>query len=90
MATTDATRADALIAKYIEPHPAKPGRAFAREKTRSVPVWALIATLAGDLSNADEVSRAYAIPREAMEAAIAYYQQNKAYIDAWNLLNRGE
>jgi hypothetical protein len=30
------------------------------------------------------------ISREAMDAAIAYYQQNKAYIDAWLLLNRGE
>jgi uncharacterized protein (DUF433 family) len=90
MATTGTTRADALIAEYIEPHPAKPGRAFAREKTRGVPVWALIATLADDFHNADEVANAYAIPREAMEAALAYYQQNKAYIDAWNLLNRGE
>lgn len=90
MATTEIHNADALIAKYIEPHPAKPGRAFARVKTRGVPVWALVAFLTDDFSNADEVASDYAIPREAMEAAIAYYQQNKAYIDAWLLLNRGE
>ncbi len=90
MATTNTTRADTLIAEYIEPHPAKPGRAFARVKTRGVPVWALIAFLEEDFSNADQVASDYAIPREAMDAAIAYYQQNKAYIDAWNLLNRGD
>ncbi|MHB8647554.1 MAG: DUF433 domain-containing protein [Thermomicrobiales bacterium] len=90
MATTDTTRADALIAKYIEPHPAKPGRAFARVKMRGVPVWALVAFLADDFSNADEVANDYAIPREAVDAAIAYYQQSKAYIDAFLLLNRGE
>lgn len=90
MAATGTTRANALIAKYIEPHPSKPGRAFARVKTRGVPVWALVAFLADDFSNADEVASEYAIPREAVEAAIAYYRQNKAYIDAWLLLNRGE
>lgn len=91
MATTDTTRADALIAEYIEPHPAKPGRAFARVKEPyGVPVWALIAFLADGFSNADQVAHDYAIPREALDAAIAYYQQNKAYIDAWLLLNRGE
>lgn len=90
MATTDTTRVDELIAKYIEPHPAKRGRAFARLKTYGVSVWALVGFLADDFSNADQVASDYAIPSEAMDAAIAYYQQNKAYIDAWLLLNRGE
>ena len=90
MATTEINRADALIAKYIEPHPAKPGRAFARVKEYGVPVWALIGFLTEDFSNADQVARDYAIPREAMNAAIAYYQQNREHIDAWLLINRGE
>ncbi len=90
MATTEIRDASALIAKYIEPHPAKPGRAFARVKEYGVPVWALIGFLAEDFGDADQVARDYAIPREAMDAAIAYYQQNKAYIDAWLLINRGE
>jgi uncharacterized protein (DUF433 family) len=90
MATTEIHNASALIARYIEPHPAKPGRAFARVKERGVPVWALIGFLAEDFSNADQVAQDYRISREAMDAAIAYYQQNKAYIDAWLLLNRGE
>jgi len=90
MATTDATRVDALIAKYIEPHPAKPGRAYARVREYGVPVWALIGFLTEDFSNADQVARDYGIPHDAMDAAIAYYQQNKSHIDAWLLINRGE
>jgi uncharacterized protein (DUF433 family) len=90
MATTEIHNASALIARYIEPHPAKRGRAFARVKERGVPVWALIGFLAEDFSNADQVAQDYRISREAMDAAIAYYQQNKASIDAWLLLNRGE
>jgi uncharacterized protein (DUF433 family) len=90
MATTETHNASALIARYIEPHPAKRGRAFARVKEQGVPVWALIGFLAEDFSNADQVAQDYMISREAMDAAIAYYQQNKAYIDAWLLLNRGE
>jgi uncharacterized protein (DUF433 family) len=90
MATAEIHNASALIARYIELHPAKPGRAFARVKEHGVPVWALIGFLAEDFSNADQVAHDYAISREAMDAAIAYYQQNKPYIDAWLLLNRGE
>jgi uncharacterized protein (DUF433 family) len=86
----DTARADALIARYIEPDPSRPGRAFARVKTRSVPVWALVAFLTDDFSNADQAAHDYAIPREAVDAAIAYYQQNRASVDAWLLLNRGE
>ncbi len=90
MATTSIHNADALIAKYIEPHPAKPGRAFARVREYGVPVWALVGFLAEDFSNADQVAHDYALPHEAMDAAIAYYRQNKAHIDAWLLLNRGD
>jgi hypothetical protein len=37
MATTETHNASALIARYIEPHPAKRGRAFARVKEQGVP-----------------------------------------------------
>ncbi len=40
-------RADALIAQYIEPHPAKPGIAEYRLRVEenSYPVWSIIASL---------------------------------------------
>jgi uncharacterized protein (DUF433 family) len=79
MATMEIHNADALIAKYIEPHPVKSGRAFARLKTYGVSVWVLVGWLVNDFSNADQVASDYAIPREAMDAAIAYCQQNNAY-----------
>jgi len=88
MATTSMHNADALIAKYIEPHPAKPGLSNTRVNVRGVPVWALIGWLEDDYSNADQVARDYAIPYEAMEAAIAFYERNKAVIDARLILNR--
>lgn len=53
MATTSIHNADALIAKYIEPHPAKPGLSNTRVNVRGVPVWALIGWLEDDYSNAD-------------------------------------
>jgi len=33
------------------------------------------------------LARDYALPREAVEAALAYYRRNKEYIDARLLLN---
>ncbi len=59
MATTEIRDASVLIAKYIEPHPAKPGRAFARVKEYGIPVWALIGFLAEDFSDADQVAHDY-------------------------------
>ncbi len=88
MATTDATRVDALIAQYIEPHPAKPGLSNTRVNVRGVPVWALIGWLEDDYSNANQVARDYVIPYEEMEAAIAFYERHKAVIDARLILNR--
>jgi hypothetical protein len=37
--------AEALIARHVEPHPARPGRGEWRLKERSVPVWALIGSI---------------------------------------------
>jgi uncharacterized protein (DUF433 family) len=63
------------------------GRADARLREYGVPVWALIGqwqALNGDL---EQLARDYELPREAVEAALAYYRCNKEYIDARLLLN---
>jgi hypothetical protein len=38
-------QAEALIARHVEPHPARPGRAEWRLKERGVPVWAIIGSV---------------------------------------------
>ena len=72
-----------LIARYIEQDPYRPGRYNARLTPYGVAVWAIAgrfeAVNHGDLNKA---AADYAIPREAVEAALAYYERNKAAIDA--------
>ncbi|MDI3340157.1 MAG: hypothetical protein QJR03_06450 [Sphaerobacter sp.] len=43
-ASPSAAEADSLIARYIEPNPARPGVAEARLIESGVPVWAIIPT----------------------------------------------
>ena len=72
-----------LIAQYIERNPHKPGLDEAWLKDFGVPVWALIGYLnlavGGDV---DRVAKDYHLPREAVEAAIAFYQRHRCRIDA--------
>ncbi len=80
--TTNET--DALIARHIEPHPdpVKEGHAWYRLKERGVPVYAIIGSMLPTFDNADDVADAFAVSREAVDAAIAYYRQHKATIDS--------
>ncbi len=72
-----------LIAQYIERNPNKPGLDEARLKNDHVSVWALIGYLnlavEGDI---DRVINDYGVPREAVQAAIAYYRRHRCRIDA--------
>ncbi len=83
-------RADALIAQYIEPHPAKPGIAEYRLRVEenSYPVWSIIASLELGTENIDEIMRDYQISRAAVEAARAYYARDKQAIDDRLAANR--
>lgn len=79
-----------LIERYIDPewdrYPG--GRADARLRDSGVPVWALVGQLQVLDDNVDQLAADYEIPREAVDAALAYYRRNKAYVDARLLLNR--
>jgi len=72
-----------LIARYIEPDPHRPGRYNARLIPSGVAVWAIVGRFEivnhGDLAAA---AADYDIPYEAVEAALAYYERNRAAIDA--------
>ena len=78
-----------LIERYIDldtdRYPG--GRADARLREYGVPVWALIGQLRVLDGDVDQLARDYELPREAVDAALAYYRRNKEYIDARLLLN---
>ena len=64
------------------------GRADARLKDYGVPVWALIGQLRAIGGDVDQLARDYGLPREAVDAALAFYGRNKKYVEARLLLNR--
>jgi hypothetical protein len=74
---------DALIRRYIAENPNRPGPADARFSESGTALWAFIeylnSAVAGDL---EQAARDYELPREAAEAALAYYQQHQSLIDA--------
>jgi uncharacterized protein (DUF433 family) len=79
---TRAPGARELIAEHIEQNPSLPGAADVRIRGHGVPVWALIGQHEATGRDAAAVARAYRIPRAAMDAALAYYRQHRAVIQA--------
>jgi uncharacterized protein (DUF433 family) len=71
-----------LIEKYIEPNPHRPGIAEARVVGYGVSVWALVGYLEAVHGDVARVANDYRLPREAVEAALAYYRRHKNLIDA--------
>ena len=74
--------AEALITRYIELDPDRPGIAEARLIGSGVPVWALIGHYQATGRDARYVADSYAVPLEAVQAALAYYRQHHAVIEA--------
>lgn len=70
----------------LDPH--RPGPAFARLVAYGRPVWAIIAGLQGNRWDVAQTAKDFAIPEEAVRAAIAHYAADPSHIDAWLLLNR--
>ena len=71
-----------LIAKWIRPHPWRRGAADARLVAPQISVWALIGYLHMVGGDVGRVAEDYQIPLEAVEAALAYYDQHAAEIRA--------
>ncbi len=77
--TRQADTENDLIARYIvSSADGTPDRA--RLAGSGVEVWALIGYLRA--YSVDETAVDYDLPREAVEAALAYYEQNRGIIDA--------
>jgi uncharacterized protein (DUF433 family) len=82
-----------LIERYVDPDTGRyaHGRADARLRGSGTPVWALVGHLRAVVGEqADhptpaaigQLAEDYALPREAVEAVLAYYRRHKALIDA--------
>ena len=73
---------EALIARYLEPNPNRPGPADWWLKDSGVSVWALVGYWLTVGQDVERVASAYAVPPEAVAAALAYYRRNREIIDA--------
>jgi uncharacterized protein (DUF433 family) len=70
------------VSGLIVPDPSRSGKAeYVLAGTRTH-VWAIIGYWHAVKGDIDEVARDYEVPREMIEAAIAYYGQHRAIIDA--------
>jgi len=77
------TSDEALVARYVEENPYRPGAANVRlVSPYGVPVWALVGYLSVVENDPVRVAEDYELPLEAVEAALAYYRQHKTAIDA--------
>ena len=81
------TRASALIECHIEADPHRLGPGEARLKAFGVPVWALVGHMNAVHGERKRVAEDYEVPEEAVSAALAYYDQHRAAIDARLLAN---
>lgn len=87
MATTRTTAPTPEIDDAIvEQDPARSGRHNARLAGYGTHVWAVIAYLQGVDGDVLETARAYDVPEDVVRAAIRYYDDHRALIDAHLLL----
>jgi uncharacterized protein (DUF433 family) len=82
LARTDDSRGQALIERWIRQHPHKRGPAEAVVAESFESVHALVPYLDAVGGDVDRVAEDYDVPREAVEAAIAFYRRHRALIDA--------
>ena len=78
-----------LIARYIEPNPHKPGPADVWLKDRYISVWAIVGYYQANGRDVADAAAAYEIPVSTVQAALAYYRQNLAVIEARLEANAG-
>jgi uncharacterized protein (DUF433 family) len=80
--------AQALIDRYIVPGPEDRGPADARLGEYGTPVWALVGYFfRAAAADAAVVAADYAVPVEAVRAALVYYAAHQRELDARLILN---
>ena len=80
-------RSPSPIERWIESSPHYPGPQEARLVEYGVSVWVLIAYLRAVGDDVARVAEDYALPLEAVEAALAYYREHQPLIDAQIAMN---
>lgn len=89
MTLSDSTLAT-FMRQYLECDPVRSGRAYVRLKGYGVHVWAIVGALQAEAWNVEQVAQEYAVPEDAVMAAMAFYYRYPEYIDAFLLLNGDE
>ena len=72
----------ALIERWIELHPQRLDPDEARLVRYGIPVWSLVGYLEAVDQDVDRAAADYDVPREAVEAVVAYYRRHQGLIDA--------
>lgn len=80
--TTERERAT-LIARHIMPDPTHPGLAHYRLRAFGIAVWALVAYYEAVGHDLARVAEDYDLPIDHVRAALAFYAEYSAAIDAY-------
>lgn len=67
--------------QWVVPNPHDPWEGEARIRDTGVPVWALVGYLPAVGGDINRVAADYELPVEAVQAAVAYYQDHRTAID---------
>ena len=79
---------DELIARYLEPNPYKPGKAYYRLVESGTPIWVFIGRVEAANGNLAEVADEHEISPAQIDAALAFYERYKEIVDDKRLSNR--
>lgn len=82
MTAQETAQQERLIAEYIEADLDHGNAGDARLKAFGVSVWALVGYYLISHGDLVGVAEDYCVPREAVLAALAYYERHKSEIDA--------
>lgn len=68
--------------QWLEPKPYKKGTRQLGIKGRNMTVWNLVAEIVVAGAAPEEMARRYRLPLEVVQEALAYYTENREWIDA--------
>jgi uncharacterized protein (DUF433 family) len=91
-ATTNSARTEADLLAMVKQDPLRSGRMYGRLRDFEIPVWGIVQHLMAEYDLADPLTASetviaqaaadYEIPPIAVRAALAYYKENRSFIDA--------
>lgn len=79
---------DELIARYLEPNPYKPGKAYYRLVESGMAMWVFAGRLEAANYDLAQVAWEYDISPAQIDAALAFYERYKEIVDDRRTSNR--